>query len=272
MPSSKSVLPAGVQAKIKKSNTGKTKELKTDIYNIKGEKTGKFSLPENIFSAKVNPVLLAQSVRVYLTNQRSGTRKAKTRAEVNHSGRKIYRQKGTGRARHGSIKAPIFIGGGVAHGPKLKDYQLNLSKKMRRLALYGALTHKYQTDSIKFINHLNEFPSKTKKMVEFLENLKLLEDKKKKSSLLLVTDKIRHEVVLSGRNLPYLSITPVNQLNTYEVLRNNVLLMEKNTVDILQGKISSPTPLVEKPKTVNKELPKKSKTLKENKSKRKTKK
>ncbi|OGG03458.1 50S ribosomal protein L4 [Candidatus Gottesmanbacteria bacterium RBG_16_37_8] len=255
-----------------KKQTVKIKDLKVDVYNVKGEKTGKITLPENVFAAKVNPVLLAQSVRVFQVNQRLGTRKTKTRGEVNHSGRKIYRQKGTGRARHGSIKAPIFIGGGVAHGPKLKDYQLNLSKKMRRLALYGALTHKYQTDSIKFINHLNEFPAKTKKMVEFLENFKLLKDKKKKSSLLLVTDKIRHEVILSGRNLPYLSITPVNQLNTYEVLRNNCLLMEKNTVDILQGKASSPAPLVEKSKTVNKELPKKSKTVKENKSKRKTKK
>ena len=223
-----------VKTKIKTRN--KLNQLKADVFNTLGEKTGKIDLPAEFFASKISPKMLAQSVRVYLSNQRSGTRKVKTRSEVSHSGRKIYRQKGTGRARHGDIKAPIFIGGGVAHGPKPKKYHLKISKSMIRKSLGGALTHKYQSDAIKFISGLDKFPPKTKKMINFMTALKILQKKQTPSSLLLITEKLRPEVVLSARNIPFMSITPVQQLNSYQVLSNKILLMEKNALLGLPGK------------------------------------
>src|SRR3989338_10897476 len=119
---------------IKKTTTVKKTSPSLVIYNIEGKEEKTIELPKDIFSVSANPSLLAQAVRVYLVNQRQGNVKVKTRSEVIGSTRKIYRQKGTGKARHGAIKAPIFVGGGVAHGPKQKDYNLKFNKKMRKKA------------------------------------------------------------------------------------------------------------------------------------------
>ena len=223
-------MPKVIPVKTKKTRSVKKTEIKADVYNIKGEKTGKISLPENIFGVKVAPSLIAQAVRVYQVNQRSGTRKAKTRGDVHGSSRKIYKQKGTGRARHGNIRAPIFVGGGVAHGPKIYDFHLNMSKKMRKLALFGALTEKFNEEKIKFISNMDKFPAKTKKMAEFLKNLKLIGNKIRSAPTLLVTEKVDQDILLATRNIPYLSIIPVSQLNTYQVLQNQHLLFVKNAL------------------------------------------
>ena len=114
--------------------------FKVDLYNIKGEKEGKVTLPKEIFETKINKPLLSQAVRVYLANQRDARARAKTRAQVKGSNRKIYRQKGTGGARHGDNKAPIFVGGGKAHPPKGINRRLSLPKKMKQLALKSALS------------------------------------------------------------------------------------------------------------------------------------
>src|SRR3989344_7204583 len=118
----------------------KSGSLTVPVYEISGKEKGSLSLPKEAFSVDVNKALLAQAVRVYQSNQRQGTASTKTRGEVVGSTRKIYRQKGTGRARHGDIKAPIFVGGGVAHGPKSANYRKSISQKMRRIALLGALS------------------------------------------------------------------------------------------------------------------------------------
>ncbi len=117
-------------------------------------------LPEEIFGLEVKPQLLAQAVRVYLANQRQGTQNAKTRAEVERTRKKLYRQKGTGGARHGDRKAPIFVGGGVAFAPKPRDYSLALSKKMRRLALYGALSAQAKAGNLKVIAEMEKTTGK----------------------------------------------------------------------------------------------------------------
>jgi len=222
--------------KITKSKSKKApiSALTSDVFNIEGKKVGKILLPKDVFAAKINPHLASQAVRVHLVNKRAGTRKTKTRSEVAGSTRKIYRQKGTGRARHGAITAPIFIGGGIAHGPKLTDFRLNLPQKMRKAALYTALTAKYRQGEIRIVNSLDKFPAKTKKMVEFLKNLGLTANKKKKNTkTLLITESINPNIKLAGRNLQYLLVLPLYQLNTYEVLRNKNLIMTKDAVQLL---------------------------------------
>lgn len=227
-------MPKTKKVSVKKS----AKTLTTIVYNIKGEKVGKLTLPEKVFAASIKPALTAQAVRVILENRRQGTRKTKTRSEVAGSTRKIYRQKGTGRARHGAITAPIFIGGGIAHGPKLNDFRLNLPQKMRRLALCTALTAKYREEQIKIVNNLDGFPAKTKSMVEFLTNLNLtVNNRKKNTSTLLITESVHSDIKLAGRNLPYLNVMPVSQLNTYEVLKNKNLILTKEAVQLLSERL-----------------------------------
>ena len=126
----------------------KKSKLSLSVYGIDGKEQKTIELPKDVFAATENKSLLAQAVRVYLVNQRQGNVKVKTRSEVIGSTRKIYRQKGTGKARHGAIKAPIFVGGGVAHGPKQKEYNLKFNKKEKKLALYGALSSKLKEKKI----------------------------------------------------------------------------------------------------------------------------
>lgn len=208
--------------------------IKADIYNIEGQVIGKMQLSREIFAVKIIPELLAQSVRVHQANQRLGTHYTKTRSQVSGSTRKIYRQKGTGRARHGDIKAPIFIGGGVAHGPKTRDYSLKLPKKMKRLALFGALTSKLGEGKIKIISGLDKIELKTKKMLEILRNLQL-EDAKKRipfNSLLVLPEKIQN-IILSTRNIPGIDMIDTKLLNTYEVLAHQNILFMKEALPIL---------------------------------------
>lgn len=209
-------------------------DLKTDVYNLKGEKTGKMTLPAEVFSLASNPALIAQAVRVYLENQRQGTRKVKSRGQVKGSSRKIYRQKGTGRARHGNIRAPIFVGGGVAHGPKIAVFKARLSQKMRRKALYVALSEKLQSEKIKVVNSFSEFPSKTKNMINLLNNLHLLDKHKSiNSSILLVTENVNNSLFLASRNILDLTVTPITQINTYEVMKHQYLIFAKNAIDLI---------------------------------------
>lgn len=222
--------------RIKKTSIKQIKEDKliTDIYNTHAEIIGKINLPEEIFKAKINPVLMTQAVRVYLANQRLGTHSSKTRAVVSGSTRKIYRQKGTGRARHGDIKAPIFIGGGIAHGPKPKDYSLLLPQRMKKQALFSSLTDKFQEGRIKIISGLETIEPKTKKMVKVLNNLYFASDRKKPQKVLLVLPEKQENVFLAGRNLNYLQISQAKLLNTYEVLNNQNLLFTKEAIQILE--------------------------------------
>lgn len=222
-----------------KKETSFTTGLKTDVYNIQGEVVGKTSLPAEIFAAKVSPQLLSQAVRVYQANKRAGTHNTKTRSEVAGSTRKIYKQKGTGRARHGSITAPIFVGGGIAHGPHPKDYSLILPQKMKKIALFGVLTDKLQNNALKIVRGMENIELKTKKMNGVLANLKLIPSKGKNANILLVTSQNIKNINLSGRNIPYLTIENAKLLNIYEVISHkNVLFMEE-AVPVLAGHFMS---------------------------------
>jgi large subunit ribosomal protein L4 len=228
--------------------------LKQSVYDAKGNLADTITLPKEIFDAKVNNPLMAQAVRVYLANQRRGTVKTKTRGEVKISTRKIYRQKGTGRARHGAASAPIFVGGGVAFGPRPRDYSLSLNQKMRRLALFSALTVKLKNGDIKIVKGLEKLEPKTKLMVQAfnglasgVKNPKILfitpyfaslnanaVNGKKALEGKLNTGEEFKNVVKSARNIEGINILASNLLNTYEVLKSNNIIFMKESIDTLK--------------------------------------
>lgn len=185
-------------------------------------------LPEEIFNAKINKTLMAQAVRVYLANQRQGNASTKTRGEVTGSTRKIYRQKGTGRARHGGVRAPLFVHGGIAHGPKPQDHSLALPKKMRKAALFSALTAKLIGQKIKIVSDLETIEPKTRSMAVALRKLDLA------AKTLLVMPVDIETVIRAGRNLPDVTITAANRLNTYEILNAKQILFMKDAIKRLE--------------------------------------
>ncbi len=223
-----------VEAKPIRKSVVRTGSLSAPMYDGKGAKNGTFALPKEIFGAKINKVLMAQAVRVYLANQRTGTAHTKSRGEISLTSAKWYRQKGTGRARHGAQSAPIFVGGGVAHGPKNKDYSLSLPKKMKKAALYSALSLRLKDGDIKILSGLSKITPKTKLMNQILN--KITEDKKGKSKILLVTSANPREltnVYEAGRNIKNVEILNARLLNTYEVLKYKNLFFMKESVEVL---------------------------------------
>ncbi len=212
--------------------------LSAPMYDAKGAKHGTLSLPKEVFGAKINNALMAQAVRVYLANQRQGNAHTKSRGEINLTTAKWYRQKGTGRARHGAKSAPIFVGGGVAHGPRKRDFSLSLPQKMRKAALYSALSLKASAGEIKVLSGLSKIEPKTKIMAEVIE--KITDDKKAKSKVLLITSAFPKEpenVYRAGRNIGNMEILNAKLLNTYEVLKYKNLIFMKESIEFLGGKL-----------------------------------
>ncbi len=214
--------------------TVKVSGLNAPMFDVKGAKAGTFSLPKDVFGVKVNNVLMAQAVRVYLANQRLGTAVTQTRGEVTGSTKKIYRQKGTGGARHGGKRAPIFVKGGVAHGPKLRDYSLAMPQKMKKAALLSALSQRAADGDIKVLSGVNKIEAKTKNMYQLIS--KVTEDKKGKGRVLLVISGAPKElpnVYNASRNIKNVEIINAKLLNTYEVLKHKNLLFMKESVEVL---------------------------------------
>jgi len=226
--------------------------MKTTLLNIKGEKTGTVKLPKEIFGVAASPQLVAQAVRVYLTNQRKARAKVKDRSEVRGSRVKIWRQKGTGRARHGDRYAPIFVGGGVAHGPRGVLKRLTLSKKMKRKALYSVLSDKVRDKQIVVVDGFDKIKPKTKEMVGVLEKLlpkksqslpksaksgkkekKVVGVKKLKSKTktLLALNINQKNVTRASRNIANVEVVYVNQLNSYQVLNNQYVIFSKSALN-----------------------------------------
>ncbi len=199
-----------------------------DVVGIDGKVTGKVSLPGEIFGETVNKALLAQAVRVYLANQRQGNASTKTRGEVDGSTRKIYRQKGTGRARHGGIRAPIFVKGGVVFGPKPRDFSLALPQKMKRKALFVALSAKVKDNEVTIIDGLGKIEPKTKNFAGMLKSLGIAE---KKQKLLFVTSGDAVSVLRAGQNLQGVSFISSRLINTYAVLGAKRIVMMKDAID-----------------------------------------
>lgn len=209
------------------------KSFSLDVFDPKGKVVGSVSLSKVIFAAKVNPTLVSQAVRVHLANKRRGTSSTKTRGQVQGSSRKIYKQKGTGRARHGSIRAPIFVHGGIVFGPKPRDYSLDLSKNMRKMALFSVLTSKVQEGQIKIVDGVEKLAPKTKEMVGMLENLTL--NTEKKNILLVIPSSEFVSVVRAVRNIEGVRYMQASQMNTYEALDTTMILFMKEALGVLES-------------------------------------
>ena len=205
-----------------------TEKLELPVLDTKGQETGKISLPEEIFNAKINKPLMEQAVRVFLANQRQGTVQTKTRGDVRGGGKKPWKQKGTGRARQGSTRAPHWRGGGVTFGPMPRDYSLELSDKMKKLAFYSSLTSKLKESKIKVISELNGLEGKTKNMQKALKALNIT------GSILLALPKDSLKIVKAVRNIENIEVVPANLLNTYSVIKNSNLIFLKSSLTLLE--------------------------------------
>jgi large subunit ribosomal protein L4 len=206
--------------------------IKKAILNIKGEKIEEIELDSILFDGKVNEPLLYQVIKMYLANKRKGNASTKTKGEVRGGGKKPWRQKGTGRARAGSIRSPLWRGGGVTFGPKPRDYSYKLPKKMRKLALKSSLNAKLRDDEILFLDKLELDKSKTKEFFQILKNLKL--DSKK--SLFILAD-ISKNIRLSARNIPYVSIEEAKDVTAYDVLNYHFVVISQKALKSLIDRI-----------------------------------
>lgn len=202
------------------------------LYDKNGAEKDSVELSKEIFSQKPNSPLLAQYVRVYLANQRQGTASAKTRGEVIGSTRKIYRQKGTGRARHGSIKAPIFVGGGVVGGPKPRDHSLKLSKKQKQKALFLALTLKQKENSIIAAGKdLMAMEPKTKLVAKFISQV----GQKARRILFVVPKMEKNNLTLAVQNIPGVTIVDARSLNPFILLRAGKVIFVDNALSVFES-------------------------------------
>lgn len=205
--------------------------MKVSVYQNSGKDSGKkIDLSDEIFAIEPNDHAIYLDVKQYLANQRQGTHKAKERAEIVGSTRKIKRQKGTGTARAGSIKSPLFRGGGRIFGPRPRNYGFKLNKKLKAIARKSALTYKAQENGIKVLEDLKFEAAKTKDYIQLLTSLEL-QDKK----TLLVLPEVDKNILLSSRNLPQAKVTTVDALHTYDLLNADELLISESSVEKIEN-------------------------------------
>ena len=197
--------------------------LKVDVLNMEGKKVGDVELNENVFGVEVNDVVVHSVLVNFLANQRQGTQSTKTRAEVRGGGRKPWKQKGTGRARQGSIRAPQWIKGGIALGPKPRSYRYKVPKKMRQLAIKSVLTSKVKEGNLIVVDKLELNDIKTKEMVKVLNNLKA------NKALVMLNEK-NLNVQASARNIENVKTTLVETINVYDLLKYNTLVLTQDAV------------------------------------------
>ena len=201
---------------------------KVDVYDMQGKKVNNVELNENVFGIEPNETVVHSVLVNYLANQRQGTQSTKTRAEVSGGGRKPWRQKGTGRARQGSIRAPQWIKGGIALGPKPRSYSYKVNKKEKQLAIKSLLSSKVLENELTVVDKLEMKEAKTKEMVKTLSNLKV-----EGKTLIIVNDKNKN-VYLSSRNIEGVKAITLNMINVYDLLHYNKLVLPLDTVKKLE--------------------------------------
>ncbi len=197
---------------------------KLALYNMSGEQTGEIEVSDNVFNIEINEHVMYEAVKTYMANQRQGNQSVKTRSEVRGGGRKPWRQKGTGRARAGTIRSPLWKGGGVVFAPKQRDYSKKLPKKVKRLAMKSAFSSKALNDEMVVLDELKLDNIKTKSMVDILSNLNV--DKK----ALIVTGDNDKTVYYSARNIKGVKTTNVNTLNVYDILNYDKFIITKDAL------------------------------------------
>ena len=201
---------------------------KIDVYNIEGKKVSDVELNEEVFGIEPNETIVHSVLVNYLANQRQGTQSTKTRSEVSGGGRKPWRQKGTGRARQGSIRAPHWVGGGIALGPKPRSYKYRVNKKERRLAIRSILSSKVLENGLTVVDSLSFNEIKTKNMVNALTNLKV------EGKTLIVLAEKNENVQKSARNIEGVKTSLVNTINVYDLLKYKNLVITLDTVKKLE--------------------------------------
>ena len=203
-------------------------DVKVALLNIKGEKVKDIELNESIFGIEPNDTVVYNAVVLARASLRQGTSKTKTRSEVRGGGRKPWRQKKTGNARHGSIRSPQWRGGGIVFGPVPRSFSKKMNKKERRLALKSALSYKVMGKELLAIDNFAITSPKTKDMIEVLNNLKI--DK----SVLIVVNELSENVILGTRNLSDIKVISANEVNTYDLVTYDYLLIEEEAIKVLE--------------------------------------
>jgi large subunit ribosomal protein L4 len=204
--------------------------MKAQVYDTTGTKKQEVDLSAALFEAKVNPTLIAQAIRVYLANQRQGNANTKTRSEVTGSTRKIYKQKGTGNARHGDIKAPVFVGGGIVHGPVTHSFTLTMPKKMKNAALKSALSTK--AADVAVVEGMAKIEGKTKSVNSLVKSVK---GTKKRPLIVLAEDM---DGMLQGlRNVTAVDYVNAMDLNTYDVMNHDCLIFATEALEVLEKRV-----------------------------------
>jgi len=206
--------------------------MRVSVLSMTGREIGSVDLSSSVFDARVNRDLMHQALVRQMANARRGTHNTKTRSEVKRTGAKWYRQKGTGRARHGSKRAPIFVGGGVAHGPKPRSYRKDMPRKMRRAAVRSALTSKFTSGDIIFIDEMVVDSPKTKTMVDRLSNLT------EGLSTLIVIANIDENLEKSTRNIADVKTLRANYLNIRDLLGYRKIVLSVDALEVIQGALA----------------------------------
>jgi large subunit ribosomal protein L4 len=205
--------------------------MEVAVYNIKGEDTGrKVTLNDSVFGIEPNEHVVYLDVKQYMANQRQGTHKSKERSEIAGSTRKLHKQKGGGGARIGDIKSPVLVGGGRIFGPRPRNYEFKLNKKVKQLARKSALSYKAQENQIIVVEDFTFEAPKTKEFVNFAKNIKVADKK-----ALLVLAGQNKNVFLSARNLPNVEIVTASDLNTYKILDNKSLVLSESSVAVINN-------------------------------------
>jgi len=202
--------------------------MQVDVLNIKGEKSGRsVELPDEIFGLEPNDHVIYLAVKQHLAAQRQGTHKVKTRLEVKGSSKKLHRQKGTGGARKGNLRSPLNKGGGTIFGPKPRDYDFKLNRKVKDLAKMGALSYKAKANAIMVVEDINLEVPKTKEILGILKGLNIASKK-----LLFVYPEDNDNLFLSVRNIPKVNGTLLADINTYDLINADVLVLTESTAKI----------------------------------------
>ncbi|HSX19084.1 MAG TPA: 50S ribosomal protein L4 [Candidatus Saccharimonadales bacterium] len=228
--SKKETVKIAPKAAVKKEAAPKTGGLTLQAYDMTGKSAGTVTLPKEVFGQKPNKNLLAQAIRVYTLNLSPTTANTKTRGEVRGGGIKPWKQKGTGRARAGSRRSPLWVGGGITFGPRTKDTKLALPQKMKQKALIYALSQKAQESQIKVITNIEKAEAKTKPIAALLKNLDI-----NKNSLLIVSEK-SNNLKLATQNIKNLQVETTQNINAYEVMKNHNLLLSKESITKFETK------------------------------------
>jgi large subunit ribosomal protein L4 len=208
----------------KEAKTAVASGMNAPLFDAVGASKGTFTLPSELFGQEVNTMLLAQAIRVYQGNQRAGSALVKTRGEVEGSSRKIYKQKGTGRARHGSIRAHIFVGGGVVFGPTPQNFKGTLTKKMKVVALASAFSARLKDNAIFVVDGLDEVASKTKHMASLIKGLGIT------GSILVLHTTGASNVFTASRNIDDLDVMPMTHVHPYALVSHKHIIIMKSAV------------------------------------------